>query len=357
MTGERLSAAMKSVAKQRRAGSRRPVRYLTLLLALAVAGTGLGLVFGFLGQLHPALDFFSHFRIHLSVLLALLSLALLTRRGWRLLGLGALTLSVTAVATTLNPAGALHPLTTRPDTATAGTANAHYRLLQLNLRYDNATPARVLALIARMRPDVITLEEVSEHWKPWLAQTKGMYPYRIICPPPSPIGGVAILSRRPFVRSRPARCHDRGSMAVARVLFGGHGVDIAALHLGWPWPFDQPHQVEHISGVLSDLEAPTILAGDFNAVPWSASVMHVAQAGHLRVLRGIGPTWLARALPHILRRRVGLPIDNVLIKGGVVAESVWTLPTVGSDHLPVLFGFGLRKEARPSMVLQAKAEQ
>ena len=39
-----------------------------------------------------------------------------------------------------------------------------YRLLQLNLRFDNPAPEKVLSLIGRVQPDVITLNEVSAMW-------------------------------------------------------------------------------------------------------------------------------------------------------------------------------------------------
>ena len=34
-----------------------------------------------------------------------------------------------------------------------------YRLLQFNLRFDNRTPEKLLSLIGRTKPDVITLQE------------------------------------------------------------------------------------------------------------------------------------------------------------------------------------------------------
>ncbi|TIO37592.1 MAG: AP endonuclease, partial [Mesorhizobium sp.] len=42
---------------------------------LAMTALTAALLAGFLGALHPALDSFSHFRIHLSVLTALLAVA------------------------------------------------------------------------------------------------------------------------------------------------------------------------------------------------------------------------------------------------------------------------------------------
>ncbi len=50
---------------------------LSFLLLLAAVALSVPLVLGFLGAVHPALDSFSHFRAHLAVLLAVLTIPLL----------------------------------------------------------------------------------------------------------------------------------------------------------------------------------------------------------------------------------------------------------------------------------------
>src|SRR5690606_10386601 len=117
-----------------------------------------------------------------------------------------------------------------------------------------------------------------------------------------------------------------------------------ALHLGWPWPFGQDRQVERLRPALATIGDRAILAGDFNATPWSHSVRSVAEAGGLRLAGRVGPTWLDRRLPDWLRPLVGLPIDHVMVKGGVLADPPQRLPWAGSDHLPVLLDFSLLPE-------------
>lgn len=94
-------------------------------------------------------------------------------------------------------------------------------MLQLNLRFDNPTPEKVLSLIGRLNPDVVTLNEVSTRWMEKLAFIKAAYPHQIICSASYAIGGVAILSRRPFVAGTEPECSDRGSFAIADVDFAG----------------------------------------------------------------------------------------------------------------------------------------
>jgi endonuclease/exonuclease/phosphatase (EEP) superfamily protein YafD len=319
-----------------------------ILLGLGAAALSIPLVLGFFGVVHPAFDSLSHFRIHLAAAVTLAGVLLLFFPGWRLNGAVALALGIAATVATLGL-----PFSGLRAQASAGAIDApRYRLLQMNLRFDNPQPEAVLSLIGEMRPDVITLNEVSAMWREKLALLEAAYPYRIVCPPPAYIGGSAILSRRPFT-SAGARCEDRGSLAVATVDFGGEAVDIAALHLGWPWPFEQPRQVRKLAAAFAGIGDRAILAGDFNATAWSQTVRRVAEAGNFDLVQRVGPTWLDRRLPSWLRPHIGLPIDHVLVKGGVLADAPRRLAAVGSDHLPVLMEFTVLPEEQAPSVMRA----
>jgi endonuclease/exonuclease/phosphatase (EEP) superfamily protein YafD len=313
-----------------------PARAAALLLALAIS---VPLVAGFLGRLHPALDAFSHFRAHLAVLLAMACLVLLATRQW-LHGAVGLVLAIGAVATT---GGFLpwHAVASGAATEAAG-AGPRYRLLHLNMRYDHPDPGRVLSLIGRTRPDVVTLNEASPAWRQSLRAIAAAYPHRLDCPDERSVGSVLILSRRPFLDL--GACGLGGRFGLVTVDFGGHAVEIASLHLLWPWPFAQPDQIRDLLPTLASLGDRTLMAGDFNAVDWSTSVRAIAAAGGFTSMPLLGPTWLVRSAPDVLRRWIGLPIDHVLAKPGVVLLDARRLDDVGSDHLPVLVEFTLRPQ-------------
>lgn len=215
---------------------------------LAMMAFSAALVAGFFGTLHPAFDSFSHFRVHLAVLVALLALPLLAS-SFRLQAAAALLFAVASFATTLSTLPRLWPVQ-----AVAKPADQIvYSLLQMNLRYDNPTPKKVLSLIGRTNPDVITLDEVSEMWTTELGYITSAYPYRILCPYPNGVFGVALLSRRPFAAGTEPRCERRGAMAIASVDFGGVSADVAAIHLSWPWPREQSWQIGELSEQLVSL--------------------------------------------------------------------------------------------------------
>jgi endonuclease/exonuclease/phosphatase (EEP) superfamily protein YafD len=320
-------------------GINRPMvfRILIPFVTLAVAAL---LSLSLLGRLHPAFDSIAHFRGHLAALLGLAALLLFLIGFWKegVIGLVFAAAALSSISSSFSLPGLtkVHAAFAPKD-----KTRAVYRLLQVNLRFDNQTPEKVLSLIGRTQPDAITLNEVSTKWIATLDRLSAAYPHRIVCQGTTRIGSVAILSRRPFENEIPARCFDRGSLALASINFGGQAVDVAALHLGWPWPYRQWAQVDDLAAALSTLSDTAILAGDFNAAGWSTAVRRVAEAGGLTALQSIGPTWLHRKLPKALRPWIGLPIDQVLVKGELIVHSAKTQDDVGSDHLPVLVEFSL----------------
>ncbi|WP_245419705.1 endonuclease/exonuclease/phosphatase family protein [Phyllobacterium salinisoli] len=311
-------------------------------MAAAVA-LSVPLVLGFLGGLHPAFDSFAHLRAHIAVLMGIAALPLFFTAMWREAAM-ILLLAVSAFATTL---GVTQGFLSGAASARAATnGQTRYSLLQLNLRYNNPDPAEVLRLVAREKPDIITLQEVSAEWEPRLKLLEASYPYRQHCRKSPYAWGVDIFSRRPFAEGSQSGCAADGIMAFARFDLGGAPVSIVALHLSWPWPFKQPKQIGLVLPHLARLENPLLIAGDFNAAPWSHAVRQIEAASGTRHISEIGPSWLHWALPAGLIRHIGLPIDQVLASSGIDIANIATLAPVGSDHLPVRLDFSVPQPAR-----------
>ena len=176
----------------------------------------LALALGFFGDFHPALDAFAQLRLHLAVLLALVALPLLFT-PLRLEAVAALVFSVAALSTTYTTLRIPGLSPVQAGFVADEGEHAVYRLLQLNLRFDNPAPEKVLSLIGRAQPDVVTLEEVSPMWKDKLDLLANAYPHRIVCSSPHGSSGVAILSRRPFAADSEPVCYTGGTLAVASV--------------------------------------------------------------------------------------------------------------------------------------------
>lgn len=312
---------------------------LSLVVFIGAVLLSVPLVLGFLGQVHPAFDSMGHFRLHLAAAMVLSGLVLLLTE-LRREGLVVLALSVSVFTLAMQQMGVAFP------PASAAAQDGPFKLLQFNMLFKNDRPQELVRLIAREHPDIVTLQEVSRSFVPWLERIKETYPFQKVCVSNRRIGGVAILSRRPWAADSGQGCFEGGYAAVARVDFGGRPVDVAALHLLWPWPHGQPAQVDRLTGMMRALGDTAIVAGDFNAAPWSETLRKLAAAGSLDV-KSPGPSWLATELPLAWRPYVGLPIDHVLTKGLAQGARPQTLEDAGSDHLPVIFTFGL-KETSPS---------
>jgi endonuclease/exonuclease/phosphatase (EEP) superfamily protein YafD len=97
------------------------------------------------------------------------------------------------------------------------------------------------------------------------------------------------------------------------------------------------------------------VAGDFNAVSWSAAVTDMAKAGGLDIVDPIGASWFYRKAPEWLRSWLGLEIDHVMVKGGIVVHSARILEDVGSDHAPVLIEFSLAPQPESEQPVQTVA--
>ena len=306
-------------------------------LFASTAALAVALTLGFFSAWHPAFDSFAHFRVHLGALLVMTA-PLLFFAAYRLHAAAALLLGLGAISTTL-PAGSLPELGSVQAALPPEANQPVYKLLQLNLRYNNAEPEKVLSFIGRVRPDVVTLDEVSTMWEGKLALLKAAYPYQINCR----VRRFGVALRRAGHSPR-ARSH----VALTAARLRSHkSISAASRSMSRQFTWHGPGRSNRNgnSAIWRSRSAasarPAILAGDFNATPWSHTAAKVAGMGGLTPFAGIGPTWLAFALPRALRW-AGLPIDQVMAKGDLEVWSATILDTVGSDHRPVLVEFSLR---------------
>ncbi len=313
------------------------MQILRLFLLFAGALILVLVIAGHLNTLHPAFDSISHFRLHLAAIGMLLGLLLLVSRS-HLGGSALLIVSSLSLFTTVWPA-----LGTAKAQA-AGDAMATYRLLQANLRFDNQTPEEFIRLLGETKPDIATIEEIPDMWAQRLKTVSAMYPHQLICPGRDRIGGVAIISRRPFSQNGITYCDGDGAVAVQSVDIGGQTVTVSAMHLEWPWPKMQPQQLVWLEPVfqsIKDAGNPVLIGGDMNATPWSAAAVRIADATGTCVLPQVWGTWMLQGYSKSLAPWVGLPIDNILSSNGVTLQSAITQRAIGSDHRPILIEFTL----------------
>ena len=331
-----------SAARPRPSDRRRVSRALAQALALAAA---LAFASGYFGDIVPFFDTLAHFRAHLAVLLLLAGLALLVIRpvtaGLAAIILGAFGLF--SVYPAMLPAASL---------ASAPGGTARYTLLQMNLRWSATDRTAAIRLIGELSPDVVTLQEARKEWRPLLQSLSARYPYRFDCTGPRAYFDVVILSRRPFASDDPGDCDRPGTFASRTVDFNGQALTIATQHLTWPWPGRQWRQLGQLQDRLRRLRrlgTPVLIAGDFNAAPWSAALRTYAAASGTDIVPNVGPSWFFQPFTRRLAPYAGLPIDNILASPGIDILGVARQPATGSDHLPLLVTFGV-DSALPGVV-------
>ena len=336
------------------------MKFLRALLYLITLPALAGVLFGYFGSVHPSLDSLAHFRLHLAVIGAAGGLLLMLVRR-KAVGFLAIFSALFSLAFHTNQFVDLAGLNIGArlgnqiqaligdriglklsEAAQPAPAGPRYTLMHANLRFDNVETKEFLRLAGEVNADVMTLNEVSRQWLPSLETLKDAYPNQLICSADSVIGGVAILSKRPFVENAENGCSNKGALALQHVDFGGREAVVGAAHLLWPWPHGQSAQ---ISGMRERLRGnakgglPLIFAGDLNAVRWSYSVRRLGFLLDAKRLTIPGGSWLYHTIPSRYTQRFGLPIDNVLARGVDVTE-IGTLPPFGSDHLAVKAEFG-----------------
>ena len=316
-----------------------------ILLAIAVLTTLL-ILESFLNHLHPFFDSLTDIRVPLAILTIILSVFLLfttmRRQGFILI-----IFAVAVIAASYNY-GSLSQTSLK-------NSQPVIKLLQTNLRFDNKTPEKLLELIDHENPDIITLQEGSKKWGEFF-QANGLT--MMGCSSKNDrIGTTGVILSKEFLQRfgalKPTAldCYEalstRGYVAELSLTREDQNTllfRIISTHLSWPWPFGQNLQLDELENNssitgFSTVNTPTIVAGDFNSVTWSNTVSRMEKLTATRHVSGIGPTWLSYKFPDFLRPYLGLPIDQVLLSKQFYPVSVKRMPSIGSDHLPIMVEF------------------
>jgi endonuclease/exonuclease/phosphatase (EEP) superfamily protein YafD len=186
--------------------------------------------------------------------------------------------------------------------------------------------------IRAARPDVVLLQEVhldAGGGHALLAALAASHPHQHVCIPPDG-SGVVVASRHPFDGA--PLCTRARALAAAPIAPDGRRIWIVALHLPWPWPVDSADSDAQAVALLSGLDGPVVVGGDFNAFPWTARVARVARAARGRLAGPARATFPFHGLP--------LPLDAVIAPGGGRIEA---RPRLTSDHRGLVADVSLRR--------------
>lgn len=245
--------------------------------------------------------------------LTLIGLGLIgVHRGIRRLPVpGLLTLGGALLATAaIQPAALPHAQDSR---------GPHLTIASANLLYGSANLPLLRTWLSQINADLIVLQEVTPGAAVQLASWDE-YPYRAMVPQDDGFG-IAVLSRNPKAHTTWGVSFGSPYAAVTTQL-GTHPFTFYGIH---PPPPAKPSWHVLRNSLLSHLreealKGSTIVAGDFNATPWSAAL---PSDGLLRAT-SLAPTWQGM-----------LPIDHVMATADWRVLDSGRGPDTGSDHRPV----------------------
>lgn len=343
------------------------VRLLRALFAVAVTGLALVAVAAFLGFAVPVFDVINHLQpaIFPGVLAALVLGPLLAPfqplKGFVVATAATGFLASAVVVVPEFVSGFV------PRAAVAQPDRQSYKLMTWNIFGENRDTAGAARMIHAEDPDIVAIQEYLDvqHTRlhPLLVQR---YPYWARC-----AGGyrayVAIYSRLPFADLSQGACeNDHDPERTARVIArfsgsGGASFTVVSTHLDWPVQVSplfspdmgwrdridamtrrQRDQFAVLAEAVAGLDGPVVLAGDFNATPWSYALRRFAPAAGL-----VRHTYNLPTFPTLVHWRGWrvtppvLPIDHVFTRGGLEVHEVRTGAPAGSDHRPVIAWFSV----------------
>lgn len=205
-----------------------------------------------------------------------------------------------------------------------------------NINIDNSDVHPLAEWLAEASPDVVAVLEVSPAYAAGLAKLSA-YPHQVAAPALDPFG-IALLSKHPLSDTRVVRDGSSTPYITARLQVHGKEVRVVAFHPMPPfYVADHRERDTKLQQLISESDIPAVIAGDFNATPWSTAFAAIENSGWLRAT-GLAPTW-----PSSGRGYIGIPIDHVIASPHWVSIPVDRRPNIGSDHLPVIVGLLLVK--------------
>lgn len=303
-------------------------RLSTLVLLPALAG--------YAGDWHWLLDLCAHFRWQYAVVMALglLPALLLRKRG--LIGLllaGSLLNGWTLVGANGSVPGVSQ--------VNAATTASTWKLLVVNVHVGLLDAAPLLQLIERESPDVVGIIELSPALEPALRALDARYPVHRSQARDDPFG-IGLWTRWPGSTIEILATAPPGFPTLVLRAAEPESMRLWLVH---PFPPISTEAAgwrdQYLADVASriDHDPRVLVAGDFNATPWSAAYRNFRRG--TRLLDSAAgqlpwPTWFADGPAGSL---LALPIDHVLHGSGWRVAQRRIGPDIGSDHRPLIVSF------------------
>lgn len=225
-----------------------------------------------------------------------------------------------------------------PDTVSILSANVK----QGNRRYD-----AVLAVAREADADLALFMETDEPWAEALEVLRERYPH-VVSHPLDNAYGMILFSRLPLdeVECRYLVMEGVPSIRCIVRLRDGQRFRLYCVHPEPPVPVSdslgRDGELATVAKLVAEDRLPAVVSGDLNDVAWSNTTRMFQRLSRLldpRVGRGLYNTFDAR-FPFMR-----WPLDHLFHDPRFALVSMRRMPAGGSDHFPMLFRLGLRRDA------------
>ena len=263
-------------------------------------------------------------------------------------------MKIVAAACVLVAAGQLLALSMVPQAS--GTATAGVSIVSQNLYGGNDAIDSVVTMLGDENADIVFLQEYTPAWHAALAAVRNDdYPYSVTIQREDSFG-IAVYSRLPLANTDELVTGAMKTPFLAVEIdsdgFAGHLINVHFLPpISGDWTDDRSRQLAELADYLSALDAPYVVAGDFNNTPSAPSFMRFMRATGARVAPPRWPgTWPA---PLSL---LAIPIDFPIASADVSFARRTLVMPVGSDHRGIRFSVSAERPAdgRPDRVTDAR---
>jgi endonuclease/exonuclease/phosphatase (EEP) superfamily protein YafD len=297
---------------------RRGVTVLVGLLAVITAA-------GFLDRLSWVFEPATVFRLQYAALLAAAGLlALALRQPY---------LAAAAVALGGVNIAAIAPWQ-HPPRAAASSADPTLRIVAFNVRSGNHRYDQLAPLVARLRPDVLGLVELTPGWAQAAESASSRVRPRRFVVQRGAYGMGLLSAMQPTELSARRFPADGPPVLITRFKIRDLPVTFVLVHVHTPFAGSvHERELRALAAARPRLGSRLIVCGDFNTVPWAAQFRDFSRSARLTdVFRG---DWHGYSWPS-WSRLLGVPLDHCLISSGLAVRGRHLGPSIGSDHFPLV---------------------
>ncbi len=300
------------------------------LALLGLLGLSILTALGFAGRLWWLFDLCSHFRAQYAALLMLCFAVLIALKRWRWS-------VVTSIALLLN----LFPIAKLywPQASSVNPQRPTLDLVVFNVNFGNPRYSDVANYLLQADVDVIVIVEATPPMR--LALEAALPNYQVVGRERTDAFGMLVFSRVPISSHEILYLADTELPAIV-VRLEKNGTHFSLLGLHTMPPVDAKHAAMR-DGMMQAAAAwarrteTAIIAGDFNATPWSFIFDDLLDHGNLRnsqLGNGLQTTWPGGLWP------MSIPIDHCVHDKTLRTAKRFVGPTLGSDHRPLHLRLG-----------------